>query len=142
MSNNQSVANPVNNSSFKSFTNDKEHLAIFKPIKYRNAKVDFGIILGERKGRWELKGHRKPTWAQSLVSRNYISETSPHKRDLVIYIPMAEVTVGEEILLFKENKYTKILITKKEDKTFGYKRLETWQNLVRKNHFPTQSYRA
>ena len=134
--------NPIQNPTFRHFAEGKEHLRIFKPILYRRAKVDFGIILTEVKGRWELKKYRKPTWAKNLTEDKYISTTSPHKKNLTVFVSMVDVSVGDEILIFKQNKYSKILITKKEDKTFGFRLLETWMNTVTKNHFPKNSYKV
>lgn len=130
----------VNNDTFRSFTEPKEHLRVLTPIKYRNAVEDYGILLGERVGRWELKSYRKPTWAKNLTSGDYISTTSPHKRDLKVYISIADIEVDDEILVFKDNKYSKILITKKVDKSVGFKLLETWLNVSRVNHFPKGHY--
>jgi len=129
----------VNNDTLKEFEKPSEKLRVFSAIKYRNAVVDYGIVLGERVGRWELKKTRKPAWARNLSSGDYISETSPHKKDLKVYISSVDVNIADEILVFKNNQYSRILITKKEDKTFGFKLLSTWFNTVRVNHFPSGS---
>lgn len=133
------VNTAVNNPTFKHFNNPKERLSVFQAIRYKNADIDFGIILGERKGRWELKSYRQPTWARNLTTGEYISECSPHKKNLTVYISQNDIKVNDEILIFKDNKYSKILITKKVKKTFGCKLLETWMNVTRTNHFPKGS---
>lgn len=129
MNNHTSTA--VNNKTFRHFTDPKEHLRIVKPILYRRQEVDLGLPLTEVKGRWELKNWRKPCWAKSLTSGNYITELSPHKKNLTVYISFVDIKVGDEILVLKNDKYSKMLITKKVDKTIGFKLLESWDRVVK-----------
>lgn len=102
-----------------------KHQTIFTDIKYKNAVHDIGMIIAERRGRWELKKWRKPAWAKNLTAGEFCSEISPHKKNITIYIPKGSIQVKDEVLIFVNGKFTKILVTKKHGKTFAFEVLET-----------------
>ena len=112
------------------------HQQLFDDIKYRGGVNDTGMILGERKGRWELRRYRKPCWAKNLTSGDYISECSPHKKNLTVYIPSINFVVRDEILIFVNGKYSKILVTKKVRKTYAFQIIETWMKAVVTRNVP------
>lgn len=106
-------------------TENPKHQTIFTDIMFRKAVHDVGMVIAERKGLWELKRYRKPAWAKNLTSGEFCSEVSPQKKNITVYIPAGSIKVDDEVLVFVNGKFTKILVTKNTGKTFAFEVLET-----------------
>ena len=118
---------------------NQSHQTLFSDILYRRAVHDTGMIIAERKGLWELKRWRRPAWAKNLRSGDFCSEVSPHKKNITVYIPAGSIKVKDKVLIFVNGKFTKILVTKKQGKTFAFDILETRMKRIRKDYTPKQS---
>lgn len=106
-------------------TENPKHQTLFTDIMYKKAVHDIGMVIAERKGLWELRKWRKPAWAKNLTSGEFCSEVTPQKKNITVYIPKGSIKVKDEVLIFVNGKFTKILVTKKHGKTVAFEVLET-----------------
>ncbi|MBC8551702.1 MAG: hypothetical protein H8D23_18805 [Candidatus Brocadiales bacterium] len=96
----------------------------FQDVKHGKKVIDTGLILGERKYRWELKKKYKPVWA--ITGSEYISELSPHKRDFTVYIPKGSIKEGDEITICNTGKFIKIKIDNIHSHCMDFTVLKKW----------------